>query len=134
MRGVISSLLVIISVVHRELFIPDLVPDPTVEKFRIRFRIHIRLRIQHIFSSVKKKICTKFCLFNVGNNIVAQKVLIKFVFIFYLEKFILCLRTLSFHFISDPYPNPGPDSELAPECITDPVPLRQKAPDLVLGS
>jgi hypothetical protein len=32
MRGDISSLLVIISVV-RELFIPDLVPDPTVEKF-----------------------------------------------------------------------------------------------------
>ncbi len=29
MRGVISSLLVIISVVDRELFIPDLVPDPT---------------------------------------------------------------------------------------------------------
>jgi hypothetical protein len=54
MRGVISSLLVIISVVDRELFIPDLVPDPTVEKFRIRFRIHIRIRIQNIFSLVKK--------------------------------------------------------------------------------
>jgi hypothetical protein len=132
MRGDISSLLVIISVVDRELFIPDLVPDPTVEKFRIRFRIHIRTRIQNIFSSVKK-IGTKFCLFNVGNSIVAQKVLITVVFIFYLEKFILCLRTLSVHFISDPYPNSGPDSEPAPECITDPVPLRQKVPDLVLG-
>jgi hypothetical protein len=84
MRGVISSLLVMISVVDRELCILDLVPDPTVEKSRIRFRIHIRIRIQNIFSSVKKKICTKFCLFNVRNSIVAQKGLITFVFIFYL--------------------------------------------------
>ncbi len=128
MRGVISSLLVMISVVGNYLF---------------RIWSRIRLWKSPVFgsgstsgygsSSVIKKICTKFCLFNVVNNIVAQKVLITFVFIFYHEKFILCLRTLSFHFISDPYPNPGPDSELAPECITDPVPLRQKVPDPVLG-
>jgi hypothetical protein len=58
MRGVISSLLVIISVVDQELFIPDLVPDPTVEIFRIR--IHIRIRIQNIFSSVKKNVVQNF--------------------------------------------------------------------------
>jgi hypothetical protein len=73
MRGVISSLLVMISVVDRELFIPDLVPDPTVEKSRIRFRSGSTSGYGS--SSVIKKICTKFCLFNVVNNIVAQKVL-----------------------------------------------------------
>jgi hypothetical protein len=73
MRGVISSLLVIISVVDRELFIPDLVPDPTVEKFRILFLIHIRIRIQNIFSSVKKKIVQNFAFLMLGIALLPRK-------------------------------------------------------------